>query len=110
MEPGGVLVANWVKLCSLQEAPAPGKVAEAEVEGVAVCLANVGGELSALDNWCPHRRGPLGQGWIERDCVVCPWHSWTFHVKTGEAEFPANERVETFPLRVEGEDVMIDIE
>ena len=87
-----------------------GRVAEAETEGVAVCLANVNGELSALDNVCPHRGGPLGQGWLEGNVVVCPWHSWSFHAKTGLAEYPENERVEVFPLRVEGEDVLIDIE
>jgi nitrite reductase (NADH) small subunit len=83
---------------------------EAEVDGVGICLANVNGELSALDNVCPHRRGPLGQGWVEGDCVVCPWHSWTFHVKTGLAEYPAHERVDVFPVRIEGEDVLVDIE
>ena len=87
-----------------------GRVAEAETEGVAVCLANVNGELSALDNVCPHRGGPLGQGWLEGDVVVCPWHSWSLHAKTGLAEYPEHERVEVFPLRVEGEDVLIDIE
>jgi len=102
-------LAKWVRLCGIAEAPAPGTVAEAEVEGTAVCIANVDGELSALDNVCPHRQGPLGQGWIERDCVVCPWHSWTFHVKTGQAEFPPDEKVAVFPLRVEGDDVMIEL-
>lgn len=87
-----------------------GQVAEAEVEGVAICLANVNGELSALDNVCPHRQGPLGQGWIEGRSVVCPWHSWTFDVKTGLAEYPVHERVDVFPLRVEGQDVLVDIE
>jgi nitrite reductase (NADH) small subunit len=42
--------------------------------------------------------------------VVCPWHSWTFDVKTGLAEYPVHERVDVFPLRVEGEDVLVDIE
>jgi nitrite reductase (NADH) small subunit len=55
-------VAEWVKLCGVADAPASGHAIEAEVAGVGVCLANVNGELSALDNWCPHRRGPLGQG------------------------------------------------
>jgi nitrite reductase (NADH) small subunit len=103
-------VAKWVRLCGLAEAPAVGQVAEAEVEGVAICLANVNGELSALDNVCPHRQGPLGQRWIEGDAVVCPWHSWAFNVKRGLAEYPAHERVDWFPLRVEGEDVLVDIE
>ena len=102
-------MAQWVRVCGLAEAPGPGKVMEAEVEGVGVCVANVGGELSALDNWCPHRRGPLGQGWIEGEAVVCPWHSWAFNAKTGQGEYPEGERVGVFPLKVEGEDVLIDI-
>ena len=103
-------MARWVKLCGLAEAPAEGKVMEAEVEGIAVCLANVGGELSALDNVCPHRRGPLGQGWIEGDTVVCPWHSWMFHAKTGLAEYPVGEKVDVFPLKIQGADILVDVE
>ena len=72
-------------------------------------LASVNGELNALDNCCPHRRGPLGQGWLEGGAVVCPWHSWTFHVRTGVAEFPVHERVAVFPVLVVGEDVLLDI-
>jgi nitrite reductase (NADH) small subunit len=109
MERAEAIVAQWVRLCGVAEAPAVGTVMEAEVEGVGVCLANVNGELSALDNVCPHRQGPLGQGWIEGEEVVCPWHSWAFNVKTGLAVYPENERVAVFPLRVEGEDVLVDI-
>jgi nitrite reductase (NADH) small subunit len=102
-------VVQWVKVCALTEAPQAGQAMEASAAGVAICLANVDGELSAMDNWCPHRRGPLGQGWIEGESVVCPWHSWTFNVKTGEAEFPVHERVAVFPVRLEGEDVLVDV-
>jgi nitrite reductase (NADH) small subunit len=67
------------------------------------------GELSALDNICPHRQGPLGQGWVEGGAVICPWHSWAFNAKTGKSEYPENQKVDSFPLRIEGEDVLIDI-
>ena len=87
-----------------------GQVMEAEVRGVGVCLANVSGELSALDNVCPHRQGPLGQGWVEGEAVVCPWHSWAFNAKTGVAVYPEGERVGSFAVRVEGEDVLVEIE
>jgi len=103
-------VAQWVRLCAVGEAPAVGKVTEAEVEGVEICLANVNGKLSALDNICPHRQGPLGQGWLEGEAVVCPWHSWTFSLKTGLSEYPVHERVDVFAVRVEGEDVMVNLE
>lgn len=104
-----IAVTQWVRLCSVAEAPAVGQVMEAEANGVAICLANVNGELSALDNWCPHRRGPLGQGWVEGESVVCPWHSWVFHARTGVAEYPENERVDVFPLKVEGQDVLVEV-
>ena len=103
-------MAQWVRLCALNEAPAAGKVIETEADGVEICLANVNGSLSAIDNICPHRQGPLGQGWLEGEAVVCPWHSWTFSLKTGESEYPVHERVDVFPLRVEGDDVLVDIE
>ncbi len=103
-------MAKWVRLCGLAEVPPVGQVAEAAVEGVAICLANVNGELSALDNVCPHRQGPLGEGWLEGNAVVCPWHSWAFDVKTGLGEYPDNARVDVIPLRVEGEDVLVEIE
>jgi nitrite reductase (NADH) small subunit len=93
----------------MADVPRPGEVMEAEVEGVTVCLANLNGELSALDNRCPHRGGPLGQGWIEGEAVVCPWHSWSFNVRTGQAEYPEQERVAVFPLKVEDQVVLIDI-
>ena len=102
-------MGQWVRLCGVMEAPAEGQVQEREVGGVAVCLANVGGELSALDNVCPHRQGPLGQGWVEGEAVICPWHSWAFNAKTGQAEYPEHERVDVFALRVEGEDLLVEL-
>ena len=97
-------------MCGLSEAPQPGNVVELEAEGTAICLANADGQLSALDNVCPHRQGPLGQGWMEGDCVVCPWHSWTFNAKTGLADYPPNEQVGVFPLRVEGDEVLVEVD
>jgi nitrite reductase (NADH) small subunit len=103
-------LAEWVRLCGLAEAPAVGQLKAAEVNGVSVCLANVAGELSALDNWCPHKGAPLAEGWLEGASVVCPWHSWTFSLKTGEAEYPVHERVAVIPLKIVGQDVLADVE
>jgi len=103
-------VSAWVRLCAVSEAPKPGEVREMEVKGVEVCLANVGGRLAALNNVCPHRQGPLGQGWMEGETVVCPWHCWAFDTRTGEAQEPEQGRVDVLPLRVEGEDVLIALD
>ena len=101
-------MAEWVRLCSAAEAPAAGKLGTFNVSGVDVCLANVEGELSAMDNWCPHRQGPLGEGWIEGSAVVCPWHAWAFDCRTGECP-EENSHVKVYALRREAGDVLVDI-
>ncbi len=103
-------MAQWVRLCGLGEAPQAGHAMEAEAGGVDVCLANVRGELSAVNNRCPHRGGPLGQGWVEGESIVCPWHAWTFNLKTGVAEAPVHDRVAVYPVRAKGDDVLVDVD
>ena len=49
-----------------------------------VALCNVDGEILALQDTCPHAGGPLGEGTLEGDIVQCPWHGWTFNVRTGQ--------------------------
>ena len=103
-------MAVWVRLCGADEAPAVGKLVAAEVRGMALCVGNIGGVLHAVDNVCPHRRAPLAEGWLEGDKVVCPWHSWNFDMSSGLAEYPEGEKVEVFPLKVEGGEVLVDLE
>jgi nitrite reductase (NADH) small subunit len=103
-------MAQWVRICGVNEAPPEGAVNEQRAGNLEICLARVDGELRALDNLCPHRQGPLGQGWIEGKTVVCPWHSWAFDVKTGFADYPEGEKVGVFSVRVEGDDVLVEIE
>lgn len=100
---------QWVKLCDVGEAPAEGTVREADAGGVAVCLANIDGKLHAVGNICPHRGAPLAEGWIENGNLVCPWHGWTFHLNTGCAEYPEGEKIDVFPLQIEGSDVLVEI-
>jgi len=64
----------------------------------------------AMDNVCVHRGGPLGQGVVADGKVICPWHGWQYDPKTGvPLENPAL-RVAVYPLKVEGEDVLVQTE
>ena len=80
---------------------APGQATEVEVGGQAVALFNVGGTFHALANRCPHRGGPLGQGFLDGALVSCPWHNWTFDVTTGENVADPNLRVPRHEVKVE---------
>lgn len=90
-------MANWVRLCDVGEAPAEGKSVEMDAQGVALCVARTGGTLAAVDNLCPHRAGPLAEGWIEEGKIVCPWHAWAFDLATGICA-EEHSQVHVYPL------------
>ena len=79
-----------------------GQAKVVDVAGRSVAVFNVGGRFYAIDNVCPHRGGPLGEGDVEGAIVICPWHGWRWDVTTGaNANNPA-VRVSCYPVTVEG--------
>src|ERR1700750_2028167 len=54
-----------------------------ETEGRTLALFNVDGTFYAIDNTCPHRGGPLGEGDLDGRFAICPWHAWRWDVTTG---------------------------
>ena len=67
-----------------------------------VALSHVEGRFGVIHGICNHAGGPLGEGTLDGDYVVCPWHNWKFHRVTGEGE-PSYEddRVPRFSFKVE---------
>lgn len=72
-----------------------------------VAVFNVGGELFALENSCPHQGGPLADGWLEASLVTCPWHGWCFDVRTGRMTLGNFARVTRFAVERDGSDLLI---
>ena len=79
-----------------------------ETEGRTLALFNVDGTFYAIDNTCPHRGGPLGEGEIEGRVVTCPWHSWQYDVSTGES-LTDDLKVACYPVKVEGDAVLLAV-
>ena len=88
----------------------PGQAAEVKVGDKAVALFNVGGTFYAITNLCPHRGGPLGQGFVEGSQVSCPWHNYTFDVTTGENVVNAELKVARYDVKVEDGRVFVKVE
>ena len=101
---------KYVDAAKLSDLP-PGSCLSVDLDdtGRGIALFNVGGELFALDNTCPHAGGPLGEGTLEGDLVQCPWHGWKFNVRTGRCvKNPIDEwAVSCFPLRVENGTIQV---
>jgi nitrite reductase/ring-hydroxylating ferredoxin subunit len=110
-------VARYV-VATIDELP-PGTRKIVEVAGRQVGVFNVGGELFALRNRCPHQGGPLCEGRLAGRVEVeapgleiqysrageilrCPWHSWEYDIRTGQSWFdPAQVRVRAYEVAVE---------
>jgi nitrite reductase (NADH) small subunit len=100
---------RWVRLGDVADAPADGQLQRVEVKDRQICVANVDGTLRAMDNLCPHRMGPLDEGWIENGEVVCPWHAWSFNPVTGICS-NATGAVSVYPVKVEGSSYFVATE
>lgn len=98
----------WTRLATTGELPA-GTLIEVEHGDDYVALCNVGGEVRAMNGSCPHQGGPLGEGALNGEFVTCPWHMWDFHSVTGECSFNERVRVAVYPVRTEGNAVLVDV-
>jgi nitrite reductase/ring-hydroxylating ferredoxin subunit len=90
---------------------APGDVRLLEFGERRVCLARTDdGELFAVDDTCTHEDESLSEGWVDGNCIECPAHNSVFDLRTGDAlTLPATEPVPTYPVTVDGDDVLIDL-
>jgi 3-phenylpropionate/trans-cinnamate dioxygenase ferredoxin subunit len=86
---------------------APGEKMLVEYEDEDVGLFNLDGEFYAISDVCTHDDGPLVEGHMEGECIVCPRHGARFNIKTGEQTMPAFSPVPLFEVKIEGEDILI---
>jgi len=88
---------------------APGLVIEISLGEDRYAICNVEGRIHALAGTCPHSGGPLGQGVVNGGNLTCPWHAWEFDCRTGAHDYNPDLRIATFPVRIVGDDIFIDI-
>jgi nitrite reductase/ring-hydroxylating ferredoxin subunit len=78
------------------------------VEGLPVALAHVEGVIYAFSDSCRHEGGPLSSGVLIGHTVTCPWHGWTYDVRTGTSIVPPIKLcIDTYPVEVEGDDIFL---
>ena len=102
-------MANFQRVASTSEIQ-PGERILTEIDGVYLGVFNVGGEYYAIEDVCTHDDGPVADGELEGYSIECPRHGAQFDIRTGKVlRFPAVIPVPTYPVRVEGEDVLVDL-
>jgi 3-phenylpropionate/trans-cinnamate dioxygenase ferredoxin subunit len=100
---------RFVRVGRVGEVP-DGRPEVFDVDDRKIAVYRIGGAYYAIDDICTHDGGPLAEGDVEGDEVVCPRHGARFSIKTGAAlSFPAITPVDTYPVRVEGEDLLVGL-
>ena len=88
-----------------------GEMTEVEVdEHVVVLVWPEGGELRAFQGMCPHQDIPLAEGKFDGKVLMCRAHQWTFDARTGAGINPGNCRLAEYPVKVEGDDILVAVD
>jgi 3-phenylpropionate/trans-cinnamate dioxygenase ferredoxin subunit len=104
-------MAGFVKIATIHDIP-DNEVRAFEYDSRKIAIYNVGGQLYATDDICSHAYAELHEGYLDTDdCTIeCPLHGSRFDVRSGAVlSLPAYEPIAVYPLRVEGEDVLIEL-
>ena len=99
--------AGFVKVADVGEL-SPGDMKMVEVGEEQILVVNVEGNIYACDDICSHAYASLSEGDLSGEEVECPLHGSAFNVTTGEVLTPpADEKVRTFEVRIEGQDILV---
>ena len=87
-----------------------GEMMGLEVSGKRVLLVNVDNHIYAYADICPHQKSRLSEGALADKILRCARHHWEFDVCSGSGVNPRNTCLKLFPIRVDGEDILVDID
>ena len=101
--------ARYVRVGKASDVPA-GRAEVFDVEDRKIAVFRLEDGFFAIEDICTHDGGPLAEGEIEEDQVICPRHGARFNIKTGAAlTLPAVTPVESYPVRVEGNELFVGL-
>jgi 3-phenylpropionate/trans-cinnamate dioxygenase ferredoxin component len=104
------MTARWIKIATTGAIEQDGMIA-VEIEGRQIAVYHVGGAFHATANICTHAYALLTDGFLDECTVECPIHAGRFDIKTGRALGPpVTIDLKVYKLKLEGEDILIELD
>ncbi len=106
---------DWIRVGHVDDLP-EGRVKTVTARTTSICLVHFDGQWAAMNNHCPHQRGPLGEGSIEKGVegkcwIRCPWHGWDFDPLTGKPPGGHEDSgQDTYPVDIRDGEIFVGIE
>jgi len=105
-----VTTEKWIDIGETSDVPRRGARCVKKGDTTIAVFRTQDDNFFALEDKCPHKNGPLSNGIVHDGCVTCPLHNWVISLKTGSAQGADEGETKTFPVKVEGERLLIDLE
>ena len=97
----------WIDIGALDDLPLRGSRCVQTPAGKIGVFRTADDRVFAIRNECPHKGGPLTEGIVHGHSVTCPLHNWVISLETGLAQGADEGAVETIPVKVEGDRVLL---
>jgi len=101
--------AAFVRACAVSDLKDDG-VISVELGGDEIAIVKTEGEVFAIRDWCSHAAVPLSEGEVDGYTIECWLHGSCFDLRTGRpTSMPATVPVPVYPVKIEGDDVLVSI-
>ncbi len=102
---------RWAAACTTDEVGEDFPTRVELEDGLAIAVYRVDGAFYATNDRCTHGEASLSDGLVDGHVIECPFHSGTFDIRTGKAlTFPCTEPVAVYPVRLEGDRILVWID
>jgi nitrite reductase (NADH) small subunit len=99
-------MSRLARICSAAEVPSEGaKLVTLGQQELAIIAYD--GKFYAVENFCPHKGGPLGLGQVKNGVITCPWHRFRFELESGKSVTNPAMRASIRRVVVDGEDLIV---
>lgn len=79
------------------------------VEGQELLLINLKGVIYAVETECPHQGAPLAGALVKDGYLSCPRHGYRFELKDGSCRDHPDCTLKTWPVRIENDEIIVDV-
>ena len=99
---------QWTQIATTSELASVASK-ECVVNGRIVALFQTEEGYFAIDGICAHAGGPIAEGAVDGCIVTCPWHGWQYDVSSGVSCLNNQIRLQSFPLKVDGDAILVEM-
>jgi nitrite reductase/ring-hydroxylating ferredoxin subunit len=99
---------KWYKIPEIQNFDQP-FIKRVKAGDKSICLVGYNDEVFAVSAMCPHAGGDLSEGWCNNEKLVCPYHRYSYDLRTGKGSKGQNDYINTYPVEIRDNNIYIGV-